>query len=103
MKVKILSRRVLRIPPTVCVGLLFLLSVPAARPYSVLTHEAIIDSVWDGSIKVLLLERFPAATPEELIEAHAYAYGVAAGNLSSKSTLMEPSQTESIIASWVST
>src|SRR5882762_832655 len=75
MKVRILSRRVLRIPPTVCLGLLFLLSVPAARPYSVLTHEAIVDSVWDGSIKVLLLERFPAATPEELIEAHAYAYG----------------------------
>jgi hypothetical protein len=41
----------------------------------VLTHEAIIDSVWDSSIRVLLLERFPNTTPEELTQAHAYAYG----------------------------
>lgn len=43
--------------------------------YTVLTHEAIIDSVWDASVKKLLLKRFPAATPEELEQAHAYAYG----------------------------
>ena len=43
--------------------------------YSVLTHQAIIDSVWDDSVKPLLLKRFPAATPEALREAHAYAYG----------------------------
>jgi hypothetical protein len=41
----------------------------------VLTHEAIIDSVWDSSIRGLLLQRFPNATPEELTQAHAYAYG----------------------------
>ena len=40
-----------------------------------LTHEAIIDSVWDASLKKLLLKRFPSATPEELENAHAYAYG----------------------------
>jgi hypothetical protein len=43
--------------------------------YSILTHEAVIDSVWDASLQKLLLKRFPAATPEELEEAHAYAYG----------------------------
>jgi hypothetical protein len=43
--------------------------------YSVLTHEAIIDSAWDGAIKPLLLQRFPNATHEELRTAHAYAYG----------------------------
>ena len=43
--------------------------------YSVLTHEAIIDSAWDGAIKPLLLQRFPNATHDELREAHAYAYG----------------------------
>lgn len=43
--------------------------------YSVLTHEAIIDSAWDGGIKPLLLERFPNATHDELKTAHAYAYG----------------------------
>ena len=43
--------------------------------YSVLTHEAIVDSLWDTSIQKMLLKRFPAATPEELQQAHAYAYG----------------------------
>jgi len=54
---------------------LFLLLVPTAYWYSVLTHEAIIDSVWDSSIRGLLLQRFPNATPEELTQAHAFAYG----------------------------
>ena len=40
-----------------------------------LTHEAVIDSVWDTSIVKVLLQRFPQATPEELTEARAYAYG----------------------------
>lgn len=43
--------------------------------YSVLTHEAIVDSLWDASIQKLLLKRFPGTTPEELEKAHAYAYG----------------------------
>ena len=43
--------------------------------YSVLTHEAIVDSVWDTSIQKLLLKRFPNATPEDLEEAHAFTYG----------------------------
>jgi hypothetical protein len=56
-------------------ALAVLLVAPCACPYSVLTHEAIIDSAWDGSIKPLLLQRFPAATKEQLKDAHAYAYG----------------------------
>jgi hypothetical protein len=43
--------------------------------YSVLSHEAIIDSAWDTNLKPLLLRRFPDATAEELREAHGYAYG----------------------------
>jgi hypothetical protein len=54
---------------------LFLFSGSVASSYSVLTHEAIIDSVWDSSIKGLLLDRFPDATADELTKAHAYAYG----------------------------
>lgn len=46
-----------------------------ASAYSVLTHEAIIDSSWETTFKPLLLKRFPTATPEELQHAHAYAYG----------------------------
>jgi hypothetical protein len=43
--------------------------------YSVLAHEAIIDSAWDTNIKPVLLQRFPHATPDELRQAHGYAYG----------------------------
>ena len=43
--------------------------------YAVLSHEAIIDSAWDTSIRPLLLKRFPNATMEEIKEAHGYAYG----------------------------
>ena len=56
-------------------GLLLLFPVPAVYSYSVLTHEAIIDSTWDSAIKPLLVKRFPAATVEELTEAHGFAYG----------------------------
>ncbi len=55
--------------------LAILLSSSISYGYSVLSHEAIIDSVWDTSIQKLLLKRFPNATPEELEQAHAYAYG----------------------------
>jgi hypothetical protein len=43
--------------------------------YSVLTHQAIIDSTWKESIKPLLLKRYPAATAEQLKEAYAHTYG----------------------------
>src|ERR1019366_1950934 len=62
-------------PPWAAFGLFVLFSCPNAYSYSVLTHEAVIDSTWDGDIKPLLLKRFPAATPDELKAAHAYAYG----------------------------
>jgi hypothetical protein len=47
---------------------------PRLGAYSVLTHEAIIDSAWDPNIKPLLLRRFPMATQDEITAAHAYAY-----------------------------
>jgi hypothetical protein len=43
--------------------------------YSVLTHEAIIDSAWDRSIRPVLMDRYPRLTTEQLREAHAHAYG----------------------------
>src|ERR1700719_3966943 len=52
-----------------------LLSTSLSYGYTVLTHEAIIDSVWDASLQKLLLKRFTDATPEALREAHAFAYG----------------------------
>jgi Zinc dependent phospholipase C len=56
-----------------CLALLAPL-VPRLPAYSVLTHEAIIDSSWDPAIKPLLLKRFPQSTPDQLVQAHAYAY-----------------------------
>jgi hypothetical protein len=56
-------------------SLVIVLAAPCAFSYSVLTHEAIIDSTWDTSIKSQILKRFPDATADQLIEAHAYAYG----------------------------
>lgn len=43
--------------------------------YSVLTHEAIIDTAWDDSLKPAIRNRFPGVTEEQLIQCHAYAYG----------------------------
>jgi hypothetical protein len=64
--------RILRLGTVICLALICARSISA---YSVLSHEAIIDSAWDSSIKPLLLARFPAATPDDLRKAHAYAYG----------------------------
>jgi len=57
------------------VGISLLLTAPFCLAYSFLTHETLIDIEWDSSIKPLLLSRFPNATPAELREARAYAYG----------------------------
>jgi hypothetical protein len=54
---------------------ILILCAPGAAAYSVLTHEEVIDLAWNGSIRPLLLVRFPGATDEQLREAHAYAYG----------------------------
>ena len=51
-----------------------LIATPAAKAYSVLTHEAIIDSAWDRYITPLLVKRFPLASSDDLVHAHAYAY-----------------------------
>jgi hypothetical protein len=60
----------------VILGLIFgTCCAPSCAGYAVLTHEAIIDAAWKESIAPLLLKRFPNATPEELLKAHAYAYG----------------------------
>jgi hypothetical protein len=53
-----------------------LLTLPQPAPaYSVMAHEAIIDTAWDQDIRPLLRKRFPNATWKELREAHGYTYG----------------------------
>jgi hypothetical protein len=46
-----------------------------SRSYSVLTHEQVVDLAWADHLQPMLLQRFPAATPDDLKRAHAYAYG----------------------------
>jgi hypothetical protein len=46
-----------------------------SEAYSVLTHEQIVDLLWSEQIQPLLLKRFPGASPEDLRNAHAFAYG----------------------------
>jgi hypothetical protein len=55
--------------------LLLVSSPPLAAPYSLLTHEQLIDLTWQDSIVPLLLSRYPNLTPAELRSARAYAYG----------------------------
>lgn len=47
----------------------------AVHAYSVLTHEEIVDLVWEDQIRPLLLARFPGLSEEQIREAHAHAYG----------------------------
>jgi hypothetical protein len=54
---------------------LALLVASPSDGYSVLSHEAMVDALWDVKLKPVLLARFPNATPEQLKEAHGYAYG----------------------------
>src|ERR1700719_2746700 len=52
-----------------------LLCSAGSPPYSLLTHEEIVDLVWTDALCPLLLKRFPGLTEEQLKLAHSYAYG----------------------------
>lgn len=43
--------------------------------YSVLTHEQIVDLVWKDHLLPMIEGRYPGLTPDQIREAHAYAYG----------------------------
>jgi len=45
------------------------------KGFGVLTHEAIIDALWEKTILPLLKSKYPSSTAEEQKEAHGYAYG----------------------------
>jgi hypothetical protein len=70
-----MSKAILRTSRVIILLTLTLLLAQTSLGYSVLTHQAIIDTTWKDSLRPLLLKRFPHATDEQLREAHAYAYG----------------------------
>jgi hypothetical protein len=58
------------------VAILLVCTAPrSAEAYSVLAHEALIDSAWEDAIAPMLRERFPAASESQILKARAYAYG----------------------------
>lgn len=59
----------------VFVVLLLLGFLAQVHGYSVLSHEALIDAGWETGIRPVLLKRFPNATPDELRQAHGFAFG----------------------------
>jgi hypothetical protein len=65
--------------PTVRRLILFLiadlLAPRSLSGYATFTHLELIDLVWNDHIRPLILQKYPAATEDELDEAHAYAYG----------------------------
>jgi len=58
-----------------CEAMLVVMSPTAGLAYSVLTHEQMIDLAWERQLKPLLLSKYPDTISDQLIEAHAYAYG----------------------------
>lgn len=56
-------------------AIVILVLTQASRAYSILTHEQVVDLVWQDRLEPMLKARFPAITDEQLKEAHAYAYG----------------------------
>jgi hypothetical protein len=52
-----------------------LLAATPAVPYSVQSHQELIDLAWKQSIQPILLKHYPTLTKAQLQEAHAYAYG----------------------------
>jgi Zinc dependent phospholipase C len=53
----------------------FIFFAQLASAYSVLTHEQIVDLLWNDRIQPMLKARFPGLTDQDLKQAHAYAYG----------------------------
>ena len=58
--------------------MIVLLLLSGSRPshaYSVLTHEEIIDLLWNDHLRPMILAKYPGLTDDQIREAHAYAYG----------------------------
>jgi len=60
-----------------CVVVLALLVIGCgtSHAYSVLTHEELVDLLWNDHLRPMILARYPGLTEDQIREAHAYAYG----------------------------
>lgn len=64
-----------RVPAFILLIAMVLLPACSAPAYSVLTHEQIVDFLWQSDIEPILLAKYPLLTENQLKVAHAYAYG----------------------------
>ena len=55
--------------------LLLLVGGGRSHAYSVLTHEEIIDLLWNDQLRPMILAKYPGLTDDQMREAHSYAYG----------------------------
>ncbi len=60
---------------TFAILLLLLIGCVSSHAYSVLTHEEIVDLLWNDHLRPMILARYPGLTDDQIREAHAYAYG----------------------------
>jgi hypothetical protein len=70
-----IARRRKQASAILCALILLLLLPERAEAYSVMSHQAIIDVLWESGIKQALRARFPDATEQEINRGQAYAYG----------------------------
>ena len=56
-------------------SLVLLFAAAPGIPYSIQTHEELIDLAWKASIRPILLKQYPTLTDAEIQQAHGYAYG----------------------------
>jgi hypothetical protein len=64
-----------RVLPRAAALACLVVSPPPAHGYSVLTHQTIVDAVWDTDLAPAIRARFPHLSADMLRVAHAYAYG----------------------------
>ncbi len=53
----------------------WLFSPKDLHAYSVFAHETLVDTAWESNILPLLHRRFPHPAAEDILNAHAFAYG----------------------------
>ena len=57
------------------VVLILIVGSGTSHAYSVLTHEELIDLLWNDHLRPMIMARYPGLTEDQMREAHAYAYG----------------------------
>ena len=70
-----IAHRLKQATAIMCALILLLVFPERGQAYSVMSHQAIIDVLWESAIKPALRARFPDATQDEFDRGQAYAYG----------------------------